>query len=217
MTAEAPASYIDALQSSSLLYRGFSFLFGDIGNAFPFIKLLYHPDYQHRLPLSSSLAQLDWSESDHIYSLSNGDPERQAWFKVKRAKELLKESIEMLSHSQEQFSGPFWRTGFVRHVLLDRRQCRDDEIPKTRFSKDIERHMSSIFVSPIQVQDGRVFGTVSSMIIMVDSSNRLATCIEYDWRQYQSLVKEEAAANLDDHDDSILERIETVMTIHLNS
>lgn len=130
--------YAERLINTREFYNGYNFLFGDAGN------LLWYSNVANRFEMIP----------DGTSVLGNGllnDP----WFKARRVKALLEPEIEKDVISPET----------ILDLMMDRTISDEENLPDTGLPEDMERALSSIFISV----EG--YGTRCSSFLTIDIAN----------------------------------------------
>lgn len=148
-----PAHYLKEIQSRSMDYQGFNLLLGT------------PDDLYYITNRNDSIQKLE----EGIYGLSNHLLD-SAWPKVEKGKSKLRELIE----SGREFSDETaWK------ILNDSELAEESSLPHTGVPFDIEKNLSSMFISNFEIQ-GHAYGTRVSSILTIDSEYKVHFS-EMDW------------------------------------
>ena len=136
----SPEFYSNELKESSDLYNGYGLIFGDVNEL-----LFFSSQTKKTIKIETGIHGL----SNHLLDTP--------WFKVRKAKELLKKAIDKGDTLVDDL--------FL--MLSDKTISPENELPDTGLPKEIERNISSIFV---ETPD---YGTRSSTVILIDKKDNV--------------------------------------------
>ncbi|HRD70029.1 MAG TPA: NRDE family protein [Legionella sp.] len=137
----APELYIAELTKKALQYNPFNLIFGTVNN-------LYH---------YSNITHVGTKLTSNLYGISN-ELLDTPWFKVQRAKQLFTQAMAKLIRHED----PNFISEMLYPVLEDKVLAPDNLLPSTGVPKEIEKSLSSIFVTIPDYE----YGTRSSNIIL---------------------------------------------------
>ncbi|MDP3269844.1 MAG: NRDE family protein [Legionella sp.] len=137
----SPELYIHELERNALQYNPFNLIFGTSNH-------LYY--YSNRTHLATQL-------TSNLYGISN-ELLDTPWFKVQRAKQLFTQAMAKLIRHED----PYFISEMLYPVLEDKVLAPDNLLPSTGVPKEIEKSLSSIFVTIPDYE----YGTRSSNIIL---------------------------------------------------
>ena len=132
-----PESYLGKVAAERQRYNGFNLIVSDLE------QLFYYSNVEHKI------RKLD----DGIYGLSNAFL-NTPWPKVQEGKAAFEKAVNNEEISVDE----------LFEVLLDADQAKEEELPATGISTELEKALSSVF---IKTPD---YGTYSSTVLLVDNN-----------------------------------------------
>jgi uncharacterized protein with NRDE domain len=140
-TPVSPNDYLQSLKNSHLQYNGYNLLFGNLD----------------QLQVYNSFEDTAYELEDGVYGLSNASL-NSPWPKLDIGRSALAnycKNANILSHEH------------LFELLGNDLPAKDDELPNTGISVELEKKLSSIFIISPE------YGTRSSTILLIDNNNQV--------------------------------------------